>query len=103
MRRSTTTMALGKSGGTILTRRSRSSLIAWSLASSVALLYFVTSLVVVINSFVWMATFPSLWYALQKVLYWPFQPYLDFTLAVLGGREISYQTYALLARSPFLI
>ncbi len=96
-------MAHGKNGGTRLTRPSRNSTLAWVAASFLSLLYFATSLVVVVNSFVWTATFPSLWYAVQRVIYWPFQPYWDFTVSVLGGPETPYQTYALISRSPFLV
>lgn len=75
----------------------------WAVASAAALLYFVTSLTVVVSAFIWLGTWPSFWYALQKVLYWPFQPYFGFTLSALGDKEISYQVYALISRAPFLV
>lgn len=96
-------MAPGRNGGTRLTHPSRNSAIIWAVASFLALLYFVTSVLVVVNSFVWTATFPSSWYTLQKVIYWPFQPYWDLMASLLGGPEITYQTYALVSRSPFLV
>lgn len=65
--------------------------------------YFVTSLVVIINGFVWMPGLPSLWYDLEKVMYIPFRPYLDLMFKVLGPVDISYQVYALITRSPFII
>ncbi|MDO8671926.1 MAG: hypothetical protein Q7O66_10920, partial [Dehalococcoidia bacterium] len=85
------------------TRPSRNNALAWGSAGFLALLYFATSLVVVVNAFVWTATFPSLWYTVQRVLYWPFGPYLDFAVSLLGGPDVSYQIFVLIARLPFLV
>ncbi len=86
-----------------LAYRSRNNRIAWAVVSAAALLYFITSLAVVVGAFVWLGIFPGFWYATQKALYWPFQPYLDVTLSVFGGPDIPYPTYAIISRSPFLI
>ena len=73
------------------------------LADLLAFLYFVTSGVVVINAFVWLPTLPSFWYAIQRVIYWPWQPYFDLTYALLGRLSISYGVYAVVTRTPFLV
>lgn len=65
--------------------------------------YFATSAVVAINGFVWLPTLPSAWYRVQDVLYWPFQPYFDLMLTLLGNSEIPYNVYAVLTRIPFLV
>jgi hypothetical protein len=74
-----------------------------ALVSFVAFLYLITSAVVVINAFVWLPTFPSFWYAMQRIIYWPWQPYFDLAYAVLGRSNISYRAYAILIRAPFLV
>lgn len=96
-------MLRGTSGAMTPACRSRNNRIAWAIASVVALLYFISSLTVVVGSYVWLGIFPDSWYAIQNVLYWPFQPYVDFTLSVMEGPEVPYQVYALISRSPFLL
>jgi len=72
------------------------------LANLIAFLYFVTSAVVVINTFIWLPTLPSLWYAVEGIIYWPFRPYFDLAYALLGRSSISYGAYAVVTRVPFL-
>ena len=54
----------------------------WLLGSLVALSYFGTSLVVVLNAIgnatgaVWLPSFPAGYYAFNRWLYWPFQGYM---------------------------
>jgi len=81
---------------------SRTTLLGGALVSAIAFLYFVTSAVVVINAFVWLPTFPAFWYDMQRIIYWPWQPYFDLAYAVLGRTDVSYQVYAVLTRTPFL-
>jgi len=68
-----------------------------------AFLYFITSAVVVINAFIWLPTFPDFWYAVQRVIYWPWQPYFALAYALIGRTSIPYWAYALLTRAPFLV
>ncbi len=82
---------------------SRTTLLVGTLVSLIAFLYFVTSAVVVINAFVWLPTFPSFWYDIQRIIYWPWQPYFDLVYAVLGRSSVSYGTYAIVTRAPFLV
>lgn len=74
-----------------------------TLVNLIAFLYLVTSAVVVINAFVWLPTFPAFWYAMQRIIYWPWQPYFDVAYAVLGRSSISYGAYAVVTRAPFLV
>ena len=82
---------------------SRTTLLLGTLVSLLAFLYFVTSAVVVINAFVWLPTFPSFWYDMQRIIYWPWQPYFDLAYALLGRSSISYGAYAIVTRAPFLV
>lgn len=72
------------------------------LVGLIAFLYFVTSMVVVINAFVWRPTLPSFWYAVEGIIYWPFGPYFDLAYALLGRSSISYGAYVIVTRAPFL-
>lgn len=83
--------------------RSRNNTIAWAAASAAALLYFVTSLVAVIGAFLWVGIWPEFWYAMQKAIYLPFQPYFNITLSVMGRAEIPFPVYAVVSRLPFLV
>lgn len=83
--------------------RSRSNTIIWAAVSAAALLYFVTSLVAVLGAFVWVGIWPEFWYAMQKAIYSPFEPYLSFTLAVMGGPGVPFPMYAIVSRLPFLV
>lgn len=65
--------------------------------------YFATSAVVLVNAFTWLPALPPPWYAVQKVLYWPFGWYFDLLEAWLGGSSIPYPLYALAVRGPFLL
>jgi hypothetical protein len=65
--------------------------------------YIATSALVAINGFVWTPTLPSVWYRMQDILYWPFQPYFDLMLRLLGEMDMPYSAYALVTRVPFLI
>lgn len=82
---------------------SRTTLLVGTLVSLIAFLYFVTSAVVVVNAFVWLPTFPAFWYAIQRIMYWPWQPYFDLAYALLGRSSISYGAYAVVTRAPFLV
>ena len=68
-----------------------------------AFAYFITSAVVLVNAFVWLPSFPSAWYEMQDILYWPFQPYFSLALRVLGDPSIPYSTYAITTRAPILL
>lgn len=76
--------------------------ITWLAINLIAFLYFITSAVVVINAFIWLPTLPPFWYAMQRIIYWPWQPYFAFAYALLGWSSISYGTYAVVTRAPFL-
>lgn len=78
-------------------------LLAKSLLWLVCLAYFATSLVVIANAFVWLPTMPSAWYQVQRILYWPFQPYFALASYLLGRSSISYAVYAVVTWSPFLL
>lgn len=77
--------------------------IIWLAINLIALLYLVTSAVMVINAFVWLPTFPAFWYDMQRIIYWLWQPYFDLGYALLGRSDISYGAYALVTRAPFLV
>lgn len=75
----------------------------WGLLGLSALYYIVTSLVVVVNGLVWLPTMPSSYYAVEKVMYWPAQPYFDAVYALLGRIDMPYAAYAALTRAPFVL
>ena len=81
----------------------------WLLAGLVALSYFCTSLVVVLNAFgnatgvVWLPSFPSGYYRFSRWLYWPFQWYFALLAPLRAHPQVSYMTYALISHVPFLI
>ncbi|HEX2036096.1 MAG TPA: TVP38/TMEM64 family protein [Chloroflexota bacterium] len=83
--------------------------ILWPLAAVVALLYFLSSLVVVLNSIgnatgvVWLPSFPSWYYGLTRLLYWPFGWYFAVLGPLQADPRVSYSTYALISRAPFLL
>jgi uncharacterized membrane protein YdjX (TVP38/TMEM64 family) len=82
---------------------------AWPLASLIALPYFVTSLVVVLNSVgnatgaVWLPSFPSAYYAFARLIYLPFSPYFALLSPLQANPGVGYTTYALISRAPFLV
>ena len=59
-------------------------LLVGTFVSLIAFLYLVTSAVVVINAFVWLPTFPAFWYDVQRIIYWPWQPYFALAYALSG-------------------
>ena len=75
----------------------------------VALSYFCTSLVVVLNALgnatgvVWLPSFPAGYYRVSRWLYWPFQWYFALLTPVRAHPQVSYMTYALISHAPFLI
>ena len=75
----------------------------------VALSYFCTSLVVVVNALgnatgvVWLPSFPSEYYRFSRWLYWPFQWYFMLLAPLRVRPQVSYLTYALLSHAPFLL
>jgi hypothetical protein len=79
------------------------------LAGLVALSYFCTSLVVVLNALgnatgvVWLPSFPSGYYRFSRWLYWPFQGYFALLAPLRAHPQVSYMTYALIAYAPFLV
>jgi hypothetical protein len=82
----------------------------WLLAAGlVALSYFCTSLVVVVNALgtatgvVWLPSFPSGYYLFSRWLYWPFQWYFTLLAPLRANPQVSYMTYALIGHAPFLI
>ncbi len=81
----------------------------WLLAGLVALSYFFTSLVVVLNAIgnatgvVWLPSFPSGYYLCSRWLYWPFQCYFALLAPLRAHAQVSYSTYALIGHAPFLI
>jgi uncharacterized membrane protein YdjX (TVP38/TMEM64 family) len=81
----------------------------WPLASLIALPYFVTSLVVVLNSIgnatgvVWLPSFPSAYYAFARLLYLPFSPYFALLSPLQANPSVSYTAYAIVSRLPFLL
>lgn len=75
----------------------------WGLVGLGALYYLVTSLVVVINGFVWLPSFPSAYYALERAMYWPTQVYFAAVYAILGRADMPYAAYAALTRAPLVL
>jgi hypothetical protein len=81
----------------------------WLLAGLVALSYFCTSLVVVLNALgnatgvVWLPSFPAGYYLFSRWLYWPFQWYFTLLAPVRAHPHVSYMTYALIGHAPFLL
>ncbi|MBI4282498.1 MAG: hypothetical protein HY672_03300 [Chloroflexi bacterium] len=84
-------------------KKGRISLLLKGMAWLVGMAYFLTSAVVIVNAFVWLPTMPSAWYQVQRILYWPFQPYFALALDLLGRPNISYPVYATVTWSPFLL
>ncbi len=83
--------------------KGRGRLLVKSLLGLACIAYFLTSAVVVVNAFVWTPTLPSVWYQLQHILYWPFQPYFALATRLLGGASTPYSVYAVVTRVPFLV
>ena len=81
----------------------------WLLAGLVALSYFCTSLVILLNALgnatgiVWLPSFPAGYYRFSRWLYWPFQYYFTLLAPLRANPQVSYMTYALLSHTPFLI
>ncbi len=81
----------------------------WLLAGLVALSYFFTSLVIVLNALgnatgvVWLPSFPAGYYRFSRWLYWPFQYYFTLLAPLRAHPQVSYMTYALISHAPFLI
>ncbi|MGH2370994.1 MAG: hypothetical protein ACRDI2_22680, partial [Chloroflexota bacterium] len=81
----------------------------WLIASLVALAYFFSSLVVVLNSagnatgVIWLPSFPAWYYAVTGVLYAPFGFYFAALSSLRADPEVTYSTYALVSRAPFLL
>jgi hypothetical protein len=81
----------------------------WLLAGLVALSYFCTSLVIVLNALgnatgmVWLPSFPAGYYLFSRWLYWPFQYYFTLLGPLRAHPQVSYMTYALIGHTPFLI
>ena len=82
----------------------------WLLAAGlVALSYFCTSLVVVLNALdnatglVWLPSFPAGYYLCSRWLYWPFQWYFALLAPLRAHPQVSYVAYALIGDTPFLI
>jgi len=81
----------------------------WLLAGLVALSYFFTSLVIVLNALgnatglVWLPSFPAGYYRFSRWLYWPFQAYFTLLEPLRANPQVSYMTYALIGYAPFLI
>jgi len=81
----------------------------WLLAGLLALSYFCTSLVVVLNALdnatglVWLPSFPSGYYLFSRWLYWPFQWYFALLAPLRAHPQVSYMAYALIGHTPFLI
>lgn len=82
---------------------------AWLIASLVLFPYFLTSLVVVLNSIgnatgvVWLPSFPPWYYQLARAIYWPFQPYFALLVPLQASEGVSYTSFALISRGPFLL
>src|SRR3972149_106421 len=78
--------------------------VAWKIVLwPVSLAYLLTSSVVIVNAFAWLPTLPSAWYVVQRVLYWPFQPYFELMARLLGSPSISYSTYVLVSWAPIML
>lgn len=74
----------------------------WVILWPVSAAYLLTSIVIVINAFAWLPGLPSAWYTMQRALYWPFQPYLKLMGQLLGSPSISYGTFVVISRAPFI-
>ena len=82
----------------------------WLLAAGlVALSYFCTSLVVVVNALgnatgvVWLPSFPAGYYRVSRGLYGPFEWYFTLLAPLRAHPQVSYLTYALIGHAPFLL
>jgi hypothetical protein len=81
----------------------------WLLAGLVALSYFFTSLVIVLNALgnatgiVWLPSFPAGYYRFSRWLYWPFQYYFTLLAPLRANPQVSDMTYALISHMSFLI
>lgn len=81
----------------------------WLLAGLAALLYFLSSVVVVLNSVgnangsVWLPSFPAWYYTATHLLYWPFQPYFRLLAPLQQNPAITYSTFTLVSRGPIII
>lgn len=74
----------------------------WVILWPVSAAFLATSIVVVINAFVWLPGLPSAWYTMQRALYWPFQPYFKLVGHLLESPSISYGTFVVISRAPFI-
>ncbi|MEK7777482.1 MAG: hypothetical protein AAB303_02515 [Chloroflexota bacterium] len=83
--------------------KGRGRLLLESLVGLACVAYFATSAVVIANAFVWLPSFPTGWYRIQEILYWPFQPYFALATRLLGGSSVPYGVYATVTWSPFLL
>ncbi|MDO8751711.1 MAG: hypothetical protein Q7K03_11325 [Dehalococcoidia bacterium] len=83
--------------------KGRGRLLLKGLVGLACVAYFATSAVVIVNAFVWLPSFPSGWYRMQEILYWPFQPYFALASNVLGRASVPYGVYATVTWSPFLL
>jgi len=57
----------------------------------------------VANAFVWLPTFPDLWYDLRSLIYGPFRPYFDYTVSTLGRADFPYSVYTVMTQAPFVV
>ncbi|MBI2859391.1 MAG: hypothetical protein HYX90_09970 [Chloroflexi bacterium] len=73
------------------------------LLSLLSLAYLLTSAVVIVNSFAWLPGMPEAWYGVQRVLYWPFQPYLALIGKLMAGPSIGYREFTVASRAPFVV
>jgi uncharacterized membrane protein YdjX (TVP38/TMEM64 family) len=86
----------------------RQTTLLWALALMVAVPYLVTSLVVVLNSAgsgngtVWLPSFPAWYYAAQRALWAPLQPFVALFDGYRSTPNVTYAQYTLASRGPVL-
>ena len=65
-------------------------------------IYFVTGLYELLKANFWVVELPSAWYALNRVLYFPFSPYHNLVRDALMESSISYEGFTYIMWGPLV-
>ena len=82
---------------------------AWLIACLVAVPYFITNVVAMLNATgdadgtVWLPSFPAWYYSMQRIIEKPFGWYFSYMQQHYGGEDGSYQAFTWKTRAPFVV
>jgi len=82
---------------------------AWLIACLVAVPYFITNVVTMLNATgdadgtVWLPSFPAWYYSMQRIIEKPFGWYFSYMQQHYGGEDVSYQAFTWKMRAPFVV